>query len=167
MPGLCLPAQQGGFGNAEIWRENTKASTLISGNTPTPVLEKPFNNTRVPHCKIHLVFGSFISEEPEERRDWVPYDLCKPAHHTSAWQAFPPRTTICLQLLQVCFFSCSPFLPVSLVSSVIFRPSPLDSMQLHSLSKTQEGPLIKDKIYISIACPWRSAQIQNHLFIHF
>ena len=112
MRGLCFPEQQGEFENSEIWPENTKAPTLNSGNTPTPVLERPFNAARVPHCEIHMVSGSFISEEHEQRQDRVPHVLSKPACHTSTWQALPQHTTICFCLLQVCFFSCSPFLSV-------------------------------------------------------
>lgn len=69
MRGLCFPEQQGEFGDPEIWPENTKASTLNSGNTSTPVLEKPFNTARVARCKIRSVSGSFISEQPEQRQD--------------------------------------------------------------------------------------------------
>lgn len=97
-----------------VLRLGQEMQTQNSTNIPVPVLEKTFKAARLPFYEIHLVSGSFISEEPEQREDGVSYDFCKPACPTSTWQAHFLHTTICLSLFQVsfclaCLFSSSVF----------------------------------------------------------
>lgn len=145
MRGLCFPAQQGEFWDLarkhkgpKFWKHSYPRAREALQCCNCSLLGDPFGL-----CLFHL-WGAWTEAGLSA--------LCLVGTGMSyCYQAgsSPPHTTICFCLLQVCFFSCLPFLPVSLFCWVIFSLSSLNRLCNCMLSKTQEGLLIKDRYILA------------------